>query len=70
VLLNRSQYLPIGHEDGHDTPHPGRHFSLDGHQEKIAAVDAVVVAIQVHVLMYQFTTMSAGAFHGLNLDPG
>ena len=68
--LYGTQYLPVGDEDGHDSPSPGWHSCLGGYKEELSAVGAVVETLRVPVLRQQFTTISAGAFHSLVSDIG
>ena len=65
ALLSSTHYLPVGDEEGHDAPNPGRHSWLGGQKEELPAVGAVVEALRVPVLPQQFAAMRAGAFHGL-----
>src|SRR5208283_329610 len=65
ALLNATQYLPVGDEERHDAPHPRRYSWLERDKKDLSAVGAVVEALRLPVLPQQFTTMRAGAYHGL-----
>ncbi len=50
--LNRTHYLPVDEDEGHNAPHPGRHFWLTGLRGGFPGVGAGVLTFQVLVRTY------------------